>query len=165
MGWPGGVHDARVLANSSLYNKCESGDLFPNWTVTIDNTTIPLVILGDPAYPLCSWLLKPFSETGLSRKQRDFKNLLNRACVMCENAFGRLKGCRRLLMKRNDDDIGSVPTIVPACCVLYNLCEMNTDACEEAWICTQTESSNDSQSESGSDLQSSTPFTRTSNSI
>ena len=49
-------------------------------------------------------------------------------------------------MKRNDGDIRSVPTIVTACCVLHNLCKMNKDACEEAWICTQTDSSNNSQS-------------------
>ena len=34
VGWPGSVHDAWVLANSSLYNRCESGDFFPNWTMT-----------------------------------------------------------------------------------------------------------------------------------
>ena len=145
VSWPGSVHDARVLANSTLYNKCESGDLFPNWTVTMGNTIIPLVILGDPAYPLRSWLLKPFSDTGLSRKHRNFNLRLSRARVVCENAFGRLKGRWKLLMKRNDGDIRSVPTIVTACCVLHNLCEMNKDACKEAWICTQMESSNNSQ--------------------
>ena len=66
--------------------------------------------------------------------------------MVCENAFGRLKGRWRLLTKRNDGDIRSVPTIVTACCVLPNLCEMNREACEEAWICTQTESSNNLQS-------------------
>ena len=49
-------------------------------------------------------------------------------------------------MKRNDGDITSVETTVTACCVLHNLSEMNRDACEEAWICTQMESSNNSQS-------------------
>ena len=48
-------------------------------------------------------------------------------------------------MERNDGDI-SVLTIVTACCVLHNLCEMNGDVCEEVLICTQMESSVDSQS-------------------
>ena len=49
-------------------------------------------------------------------------------------------------MKRYDGDIKSVPTIVTACCVLHNLCEMRGDAFEEAWICTQAETSDAPQS-------------------
>ena len=66
--------------------------------------------------------------------------------MLCENAFGRLKGQWRILTKRNDGYVRSVPTIVTACCVLHDLCEMNKDACEEAWICTRMDSSNNSQS-------------------
>ena len=29
VGWPGRVHDARVFANSSLYDKGNNGTLFP----------------------------------------------------------------------------------------------------------------------------------------
>ena len=49
-------------------------------------------------------------------------------------------------MKRNNGDIKSVPTLVTACCVLHNLCEMHGDASEEAWICTQTETNSGLQS-------------------
>ena len=37
-------------------------------------------------------------------------------------------------MKQNDNDNKSVPTLVTACCVLHNLCEMQGDICEEEWI-------------------------------
>ena len=50
VGWPGSVHDARVLGNSKIYAKCESGSFLPNWPKTICNSTVPLVMLGDPAY-------------------------------------------------------------------------------------------------------------------
>ena len=30
VGWPGSVHDARVLGNSKIYSKCESGSSLPN---------------------------------------------------------------------------------------------------------------------------------------
>ena len=78
----------------------------------------------------CGWI----SVICLSRKQRNF----NYALVVCENAHGRLK--------EHDGDIRSVPTIVTACCVLHKFCEMNRNASEEAWICTQMESSNGLQS-------------------
>ena len=31
IGWPGKVHDARVFANSSLYDMAQHGTLLPNW--------------------------------------------------------------------------------------------------------------------------------------
>ena len=45
IGWPGKVHDARVLANSTFYNKASSGTLLPNWTRTINGVNVPLLIL------------------------------------------------------------------------------------------------------------------------
>ena len=64
IGWPGRVHDARVFANSSLYVKGRSGWLFPAWTRKIGtcNCNVPLLILGDPAYALLAWLVKPYTE-------------------------------------------------------------------------------------------------------
>lgn len=52
VGWPGRVHDARVFANSSLFVRGQNKTLLPNWVKRISNTDVPLVVLGDPAYPL-----------------------------------------------------------------------------------------------------------------
>ena len=43
VGWPGRVHDARVFANSSLYQRGQSGNLLPDWKEQMDERDIPLV--------------------------------------------------------------------------------------------------------------------------
>ena len=59
-GWPGCVHDARVLRNSGLYQKAENGEMFIQ-----DH-----FIIGDDAYPLRNWLITPFKNLGnLNRQQ------------------------------------------------------------------------------------------------
>ena len=62
IGWLGKVHDARVLVNSTLYKKMLKKDLSPNWTMQLGGVEMPLLILGDPAYPLLPWLMKPYLE-------------------------------------------------------------------------------------------------------
>ena len=51
IGWPGRVHDARVFSNSTLYTKGQANELLPNWTESLGGKDVPLVLLGDPAYP------------------------------------------------------------------------------------------------------------------
>ena len=63
IGWPGKVHDARVLVNSTFYQHGMAGQFLLDWKRTIEGEEIPLLILGDPAYPLLTWLMKPYSET------------------------------------------------------------------------------------------------------
>lgn len=103
IGWPGKVHDARVFANSSCYKKASNDTLFPDWKRTIGNVNIPLLILGDPAYPLLPWLMKPYLENSHTTPQeQNFNYRQSRARMVVENAFGRLKGRWRCLLKRND---------------------------------------------------------------
>ena len=132
IGWPGKVHDARVFANSSFFKKGSNGTLFPNWKHTIGNVDVPLLILGDPAYPL---LMKPYLENvHTTPQEQNFNHRQSRARMVVENAFGRLKGRWRCLLKRNDSHISNVPYIVGACVVLHNMCEIYGDHCLLEWI-------------------------------
>jgi hypothetical protein len=108
IAWPGSIHDARVLSNSQIFKIGEQNKLFPEdyhilklrkqmLIVNVGGKFIGPVILGDPAYPLLPWLLKPYPENlnTIPQHQR-FNYRLSRARGTVENAFGRWKGrfCR-----------------------------------------------------------------------
>ena len=78
VGWPGSVHDARVLSNTDLYYRGQQGSLFnDNITVTLLGREMKPVILGDSAYPLLRWLMKGYPEN--QHLQRHFNFHLSRA--------------------------------------------------------------------------------------
>uniref|UniRef100_A0A3B4B831 DDE Tnp4 domain-containing protein n=1 Tax=Periophthalmus magnuspinnatus TaxID=409849 RepID=A0A3B4B831_9GOBI len=132
VGWPGKVHDARVLANSSLYRRGENGTLFPGWIERLNNVDVPVHILGDAAYPLLPWLLKPYPVgRGLTEAQTHFNFRLSQGRMTVEWAFGRLKGRWRCLLKRCDVHISFVNQIISACCILHNYCEIANEEWED----------------------------------
>lgn len=126
VGWPGKVHDARVLANSSLFARGQSNTLFPQLTERFEGVDVPVLILGDAAYPLLSWLMKPYPENQeLAPAKIAFNNRLSKARMTAERAFGLLKGRWRCLMKRCDCRIDNINSIISACCVLHNFCQVH----------------------------------------
>ncbi|XP_071947392.1 uncharacterized protein [Antedon mediterranea] len=134
VGWPGRVHDARILRNSDIFEKGENRQLFPMQNEVISGIEVPLLILGDPAYPLKSWLMKGFPEReNITRDQRTFNYRLSRARMVIERSFGMLKGRWRILMKRNDSALRHVPNMVVACCVLHNFCIAEGEVYNPEW--------------------------------
>ena len=133
VGWPGSVHDARILSNSEVFRRGEAGTFVPQSERILAGVPVPVVILGDPAYAVLPWLIKPYPGTGLSTKARNFITKLSRACVAVECAFGRLKGRWWSLLKRNDVRIDHMTTVVAACCILHNMCEVHKDGFDAQW--------------------------------
>lgn len=136
MGWPASVHDARVFAHSSLYSRISRGELLPSdKTMTCNGVNIPLFVIGDSAYPLETWLMKPFSQNAAATHQyRTFNYRISRARIVVENAFGRLKARWRRLFKRNDMLVKNIPTVITAACVLHNMCEVHGETFNESWL-------------------------------
>ncbi|XP_026797868.3 uncharacterized protein LOC113543669 [Pangasianodon hypophthalmus] len=132
-GSPGSMHDATVLHVSGLWDLIGQG-LFPNHTKNIAGHDVGYYLLGNAAFPLQSWLMKPFSDTGqLTAEQRAYNQKIYRASCVAEKAFSRLKGRWRCLLKRNDSHIDLVKTMVLTCCVLHNLCETHGEQYSEEW--------------------------------
>ncbi|KAL2094272.1 hypothetical protein ACEWY4_008991 [Coilia grayii] len=136
-GWPGSTEDAVVLANSTIFQTVEAQDgcLFPGETVVdVNGVEAPMHLIGDAAYPLKNWLMKEFTNHHpLTPEQETFNSCLNSARIVVENAFGRLKGRWRCLVKRNNVNISVLSDIVTACCILHNICERNMEQYLPEW--------------------------------
>lgn len=113
-GYPGSVHDQRVLANSSLGN-----------ILTTSNPTYfpsnQYHIIGDSAFQLLTTVLVPYKDTGnLTVTHMTYNRKLSQSRRVIENAFGLLKGRFRRL-KHLECKLSRVPKNILACCVLHNL--------------------------------------------
>ncbi|XP_012521852.3 protein ALP1-like [Monomorium pharaonis] len=114
VGYPGSVHDARVLRESRLYECLQK--ICPSRSY----------ILGDSAYPCLECLIVPYRDNGhLTRVQRHFNSKLSSCRVVIENAFGCLKQRFRQLYHFKLRNIVRMVQIIHACCVLHNLISIN----------------------------------------
>lgn len=128
VGFPGSVHDARILRQSHLWEILSDGQLLGQTKVTISGCDVGHYLIGDPAYPMQKWLMKPFSDTGrLTPEQHTYNYRLSSARSVVEMAFGRLKGRWRCLLKRNDCKLELSKKMALTCCVLHNICEEHGD--------------------------------------
>ncbi|KAG0444343.1 hypothetical protein HPB47_013904, partial [Ixodes persulcatus] len=130
---PGSAHDATVLKLSGLYR--HSDRLLPTDDCVVNGRPIPLMLVGDPAYPLLPWILKGYVATknGISQKDDSFNTYLSSARIVVEQAFGRMKGRWRIVLKRADIDYKFVPTMAAAVCVLHNFCELHSERYNIGW--------------------------------
>ncbi|XP_066596944.1 uncharacterized protein [Prorops nasuta] len=114
VGFPGSVHDSRVLKESTLFGSLEE--------ICGDND----IILGDSAYPCLKNLIVPYKDNGhLTARQREFNKKLSSCRVVIENAFGRLKQRFRQLDHLKLKCIIQMVKIIHVCCVLHNIANCN----------------------------------------
>ncbi|XP_033111060.1 putative nuclease HARBI1, partial [Anneissia japonica] len=103
-------------------------------TELINGVQVPLMLLGDPAYPLHHWLMKGFPvRENITREQRRFNYRLSKARMVVERSFGMLKGRWRLLMKRNDSALRNISHMVLSCCILHNFCIEEGEVYNPEW--------------------------------
>lgn len=76
----------------------------------VDGDLIDYFMIGDPAYPLLSWLIKNFSGK-LSAEQESFNAYLNSARIVIEQSIGKLKSRWRILKKYMELDHTFVPKV------------------------------------------------------
>ena len=127
-GYPGSIHDARVLRTTSLYRKSERHDILAAPCDVVNGLDIRPLLISDGAYPPTTWSVKPFPfRLNLSNAEKKFNHSLSSARVTVERAFGILKSRWRCLLKRLDNRAENISSVIITCCVLHNICQINSD--------------------------------------
>lgn len=121
------MHDSRVCRCSDVYRNAERRNILTEPVVNIRGVEIGPYLVGDSAYTLSPWLIKPYPEGTRDPDEILFNKNLSSARVQVECAFGILKGRWRILQKRLDSRIDFVIKCTVACAVLHNICIQNGD--------------------------------------
>ena len=124
-GYPGAMHDARVLRSTAFYHQAERGEKMKGPTVHIENQEIGPYLVGDSAYPLSQWLQKPYPEGTRDPEEKAYNKALSSARVVIECAFGILKSRWHIKFSVR---------IAVACIVLHNFCIGAGDNWDDAGI-------------------------------
>ncbi|XP_066934341.1 uncharacterized protein [Clytia hemisphaerica] len=127
-GYPGSLHDARVLRNTLIFRRCENGEYLTAPQDIVEQVVIRPLIIGDSAYPLSDWLIKPYRHAGnLTQSQRYFNRRLSGSRSIVERGFGLLKARWRCLLKRLDNEIENVSDVILSCFILHNICQISQE--------------------------------------
>ena len=108
---------------SGIYDLAEKGQILSGPTRNINGTEIGPLVAGDSAYPLTSWLIKPYPDRGrFTSEQKKISRKFSALRCVVGQAFGILKGRWRLLFKKNEQKTSTLKKTVIAACVLHNIC-------------------------------------------
>ncbi|XP_035660672.1 putative nuclease HARBI1 [Branchiostoma floridae] len=123
VGAEGSTSDAAIFQLSTLRQGLQEGTigLPPPDDLPDDDRETPYYIIGDDAFPLREWLMKPFSMRNLAHNQRIFNYRLSRARRVVENAFGILASRFRVLLTTMNVLQRNAECITKACLVMHNI--------------------------------------------
>ncbi|GBG63228.1 hypothetical protein CBR_g36997 [Chara braunii] len=122
VGYPGSVHDMRMLNLSSLWVRAESGQLFTDPHVMLPfGVRTNGYLLGDNGYPQSEWIVVPYGGLAQHPTEARFDNKQKTARGAVERAFGRLKRMWRLFLRTHKCNMDSLPQQFIAVCILHNI--------------------------------------------
>jgi len=123
VGSRGKQNDAGIFAASSLFKLIESNSLNipPNQNLPGTNIEAPFAFIGDEAYPLKSYLLRPYPSRNLNPIKENFNNRLSAARKCIECVFGIMRAKWRILGKDIEVESKRATVIIKCICILHNL--------------------------------------------
>ena len=125
MGDYGRNSDGGIYADSELGKAMEAGTLSVPRNTPLPGSgelgEMPYVMVGDAAFPLRPYLMRPYPGKGLPKEKEIFNYRLSRARMVVEGAFGILCARWRALHNRLNMLPKNVDLVVLAACTLHNM--------------------------------------------
>ena len=132
IGSYGSNNDSGIFRNSIMGKKFLAGEMnlptpepLENSPVTAD---VPYFLVGDEAFPLQPWLMRPFSGQGLPEEMRIFNYRLSRARRVIENSFGILAARWRIFLRPIQTNVETTQVTIQAAIALHNFLRQTNSA-------------------------------------
>lgn len=119
--------DGGIFSNSNFGKALHNGTLnVPKKRALPEtDTELPMVIVADEAFPLKSYIMRPYPGRDLTNDKRIYNYRLSRARRVSENAFGILQQKFRIFTRRVQGKPENITIFVQAACVLHNFIRKN----------------------------------------
>lgn len=123
IGAPGRHSDGGIFYDSEIGKRLQNGTLTvpPPRPVEHSGPILPFILVGDEAFPLTQYMLRPYPRSSrLDRRKNVFNYLLSRARRIVENVFGILSARMRIFRRPLIASIHIATKIIKAITCLYN---------------------------------------------
>lgn len=120
----GSSSDAHIYNESEFKEGLQNNDIagFPEPDpLPGDTQDVPYFLVGDDAFGLRTYMMKPYANRDMTREQRIFNYRLSRARRVVENTFGILANRFQVLLTTMMHKADTVRLLVKACVLLHNL--------------------------------------------
>lgn len=135
IGTAGKCNDSYIFERSSLKYCHEADELFTKFSVRIGDVNVPVLLIGDSAFRLSRYLMKPYPfKIDQPANERNFNYHLSKCRRVIENAFGQLKARFRKIGKGLEVAPRNCKVVIKACCLLHNFLKDEADNIVDPWF-------------------------------
>lgn len=138
VGGRGKQSDGGTFSSSTLFHLIENNrfNIPPEKKLPGTNIKVPHVLIGDEAYPLKPYLMRPFPDRNLDPIKENFNKRLSSARKCIECVFGILRAKWRILGKDIEVEPPKAIAIIKCACILHNVIRVrdgnsDLDYCKE----------------------------------
>ncbi|XP_029287077.1 protein ALP1-like [Cottoperca gobio] len=126
VGGMGSASDVQIYNHCELKEGAENGTIgFPDPDSMPNGTQdVPYYWIGDDAFALRHYMMKPYGQRCLTKEERIFNYKLSRARRVVENTFGILSNRFQVLLSTMQHHPSTVKLIVTTCVILHNMMRM-----------------------------------------